>query len=110
MDEFQVLADIFLTRSVLHRIFDRMDALKELFAYFDNRITELPFLYPKKAFFQEFKESATDPYLQMLSPKWFTLRLQEYCEKHGYQLNPHGRIRKWDNTQQKDIDYLYISK
>jgi ribosomal protein L37E len=87
-----------------------MDTLRELFTYFDTHITEFPFFYPRKSFFQEFKNTATDPYLKRISQKWFTLRLKDYCQKCGYKLDPHGRVRRWDNTQQKDIDYFYIDK
>ncbi len=87
-----------------------MDALKELFTYFDNRITELPFYYPRKTFFQEFKDSTANPYLKDQSQNWLSFRLKEYCQERGYQLNPHGRIKKWDNTQRKEVDYLYITE
>ncbi len=87
-----------------------MDAFEELFAYFDSRITELPFYYSKKAFFQEFKDSIADPYLKHQSQNWLTLRLKEYCEKHGFQLNPYGRTQQWDKTVKKQVDYIHITK
>ncbi len=102
-----LLVDIFLTKSGLQRIFGSMDTLKELFAYFDSRITELPFYYPKKAFFQEFKDSAANPYLKDQSQKWFTLRLKDYCEEHDIHYNS---VKKWDNTQRKNIEYVYLSQ
>ncbi len=85
-----------------------MDTLKELFAYFDSRITELPFYYSKKAFFQEFKDSIANAYLKQQSQNWLTLRLKDYCEERGYQINPHGRSQKWVGG--KNVDFILIEK
>ncbi len=102
------MADIFLTKSAFNRIFDSMDTLKELFAYFDNRITEFPFYYPKKAFFQEFKDSTTNSFLKHQSQVWLTLRLKDYCEERGYQLNPQNRVQR--RVDGKIVDFIHIEK
>ena len=85
-----------------------MDALKELFAYFDNQITELPFYSPKKAFFQEFKDTTTNAYLKQQSQNWLSLRLKDYCDERGYQLDPHGRSQRW--VDGKNVAFMLIEK
>jgi hypothetical protein len=85
-----------------------MDSLTELFAYFDDRITELPFYYPKKAFFQELKDSTTNSFLTHQSQNWLSLRLKDYCETRGYSLDPHGRSQRW--VDGKNVTFMLIEK
>ncbi len=85
-----------------------MDTLKELFAYFDSRITELPFYYPRKAFFQEFKDSTTNAYLKQQSQNWLSIRLKDYCEEHGYKLSPQNKAQR--RIDGKRVDFILIEK
>jgi hypothetical protein len=85
-----------------------MDSLTELFAYFDDHITDLPFYYPKKPFFRELKNSTTNAFLKYQSQNWFSFRLREYCQERGYQLHPQNKSQRRING--KMVDFIFIEK